>query len=126
MPSSAAIARFKARGSARDGVGHWKLQRLTAMGNLFLLLWLVVFSVSQAGAGALELRAALANPFNTTAVVLLVVSTFWHARLGVQVVLEDYVHHEGIKFASLIALNLVVVALAVTCLVAALRIALGS
>lgn len=126
MTARPAISRVKARGSAREGAGHWKLQRLTAVANLVLMLWLVLFALAHAGASYDQLRAGLAHPLNAAAMVLLIGSTWSHARLGVQVILEDYVHHEGVKIGSLIALNLVVVALATVSVLAVLKIALGS
>ena len=57
--------------------------------------------------------------------MLLIISTFYHARLGLQVVVEDYVHHEGARIASLVAIALIVLALAVACIVAVLTVAVG-
>jgi succinate dehydrogenase / fumarate reductase membrane anchor subunit len=86
-----------------------------------------VFScVALVGAGYAEVRAWLASPVAATLMILLVISTFYHARLGVQVVIEDYVHHEGAKLAALAALTLVVIALAVACIVAVLKVSIGS
>ena len=125
MPGPSPIARAKAFGSSHEGAGHWVLQRFTAVANLLLVLWLVLFALAHAGAGYAELRAGLASPLNATALVLLCLSTIQHARLGVQVVLEDYVHDERVKLASLLALNLAAAALAALALVATLKIAVG-
>jgi succinate dehydrogenase / fumarate reductase membrane anchor subunit len=122
----AEIARLRARGSARAGFGHWKLQRLTALANVALILWFVIAAVSLAGTDYVTARAWLATPFNGTMMALFVISVFWHAKLGLQVVIEDYVHHEGGKLAALVAINLVIVALAVACLVAIARVSSGS
>jgi succinate dehydrogenase / fumarate reductase, membrane anchor subunit len=121
-----AIARVKASGSAREGVGHWKVQRLTAIANAPLVLWFIISAVALSGASYDETRAWLATPFNTVLMSLLVVSIFWHAKLGVQVIIEDYVHHEGIKVASLVALTLAIIGLAASCLVAIFKISFGS
>jgi succinate dehydrogenase / fumarate reductase, membrane anchor subunit len=126
MAARSAIAEVKARGSTREGAGHWKIQRLTSLGLVPLFIWFVVALVSLSGADFLEVRAWLASPLNTTLMTLLVIATFWHAKLGVQVIIEDYVHHEGAKIGSLAVLNLATVALAVSCLVAILRVSFGS
>jgi succinate dehydrogenase / fumarate reductase membrane anchor subunit len=126
MAFRSAIADLEARGSAHEGAGHWKLQRLTAIANVPLVLWFVISMVRLTGADYGQVSIWLGQPINTILMVLLVVSTFWHARLGIQVVLEDYVHHEGIHVGSLVLLNLGAIALAASCLVAILKVSLGS
>jgi succinate dehydrogenase / fumarate reductase membrane anchor subunit len=120
------IARVRGLGPAREGVGHWTRQRLTAISNIVLVLWFVFSAMALAGAGYEEVRAWLASPVPASLMILLVISTFYHARLGVQVVIEDYVHHEGAKIASLAAVTLIVFGLAVACIVAVLKVAIGS
>lgn len=121
-----AIGLIRGRGSAREGVGHWKLQRLTAIANVPLALWFVACAVSLSGAGYAAVRDWLSGPFNATMMLLLVLSTFYHARLGLQVVVEDYVHHEGIKIATLVAITFVVFLLGGLCAMSILKVALGS
>jgi succinate dehydrogenase / fumarate reductase membrane anchor subunit len=77
------------------------------------------------GSGYEQVRAWLGSPVTASLVVLLIISTFYHARLGLQVVVEDYVHHEGARIASLVAIALIVLALAVACIVAVLTVAVG-
>ena len=120
------ISRIKARGSAKSGAEHWWRQRVTAIANLLLVIWFLVSAVSLSGAGYEEARAWLGGQFNATMMVLLVVSLFWHARLGVQVVLEDYVHGRGLRLAAQIGLDFLTIALLVSCLLAILEVSLGS
>jgi succinate dehydrogenase / fumarate reductase membrane anchor subunit len=120
------IARVRGLGPAREGVNHWIGQRLTAISNIVLVLWFVFSAMALAGAGYEEVRAWLAAPVPASLMILLVISTFYHARLGVQVVIEDYVHHEGAKIASLAAVTLITFGLAVACIVAVLTVAIGS
>jgi succinate dehydrogenase / fumarate reductase membrane anchor subunit len=126
MSVSSPLARARGLGSARAGVGHWTRQRLTAIANLLLVLWLMLSALGLAGAGYAEVRAWLAAPLSASLMILLVISTCYHAKLGVQVVIEDYVHHDGAKLAALAALTLAVAALAVACIVAVLKVAIGS
>jgi succinate dehydrogenase / fumarate reductase membrane anchor subunit len=119
------IAKVRGLGTARSGLQHWKMQRLTAISNLLLVLWFVFSAMALSGSGYDEVRAWLASPVTTSLMVLLIISTFYHARLGLQVVVEDYVHHEGARIASLVAIALLVLALAVVCIVAVLRVAVG-
>jgi succinate dehydrogenase / fumarate reductase membrane anchor subunit len=120
-----AIGRMRARGSARAGVGHWKAQRVTAVINLVLVLWFVVQAVGMAGAGHAEWAAWFRSQVNASLMIVLVLSTFYHVRLGLQVPIEDYVHHEGVKVASLLALTLVCAVLAASCVVSILMLATG-
>ena len=121
-----AIGRMRARGSARSGVGHWKAQRVTAIINLVLVLWFVVQVVGMAGAGHAEWTVWFQSQVNASLMVVLVLSTFYHVRLGVQVAIEDYVHHEGIKVASLLALTLACAVLASSCVVSILMLVTGA
>ena len=120
------LARARGLGAAREGLRHWSLQRLTAISNVVLVLWFVFSAMALAGSDYAGYRAWLASPLAATMMILLVISVFTHARLGVQVVIEDYVHHEGAKVAALAALTLVAFGLAVTCIVAVLKISIGS
>ncbi len=120
------LAQIRGLGSAREGVGHWKMQRLTAVANVVLVSWFLISSVSLAGASYEETRAWLASPLSATCMLLLTTSAFYHAKLGLQVVIEDYVHHEGIKLAALLGITLACVALGVACAVAILKTSLGS
>ena len=119
------IAKVRGLGTARSGLQHWKMQRLTAIANVLLVLWFMFSAMALSGSGYEEVRAWLASPVTASLVVLLIISTFYHARLGLQVVVEDYVHHEGARIASLVAIALIVLALAVACIVAVLTVAVG-
>jgi succinate dehydrogenase membrane anchor subunit len=119
------IAKARGLGAAHTGVGHWKMQRLTAIANLLLVLWFMFSAMALAGSGYEQTRAWLASPVSASLMALLIISTFYHARLGLQVVVEDYVHHEGLKIASVAALTLITFGLAVACIVAVLKIASG-
>jgi succinate dehydrogenase / fumarate reductase membrane anchor subunit len=119
------IAKVRGLGAARSGLQHWKMQRLTAISNVLLVLWFMFSAMALSGSGYDQVRAWLASPVTASLVVLLIISTFYHARLGLQVVVEDYVHHEGARLASLVAIALIVLALAVACIVAVLTVAVG-
>ena len=119
------IAKVRGLGAARSGLQHWKMQRLTALANVLLVLWFMFSAIALSGSGYGQVRAWLGSPVTASLVVLLIISTFYHARLGLQVVVEDYVHHEGARIASLVAIALIVLALAVACIVAVLTVAVG-
>ena len=96
------LGRVLGYGAARDGVGHWWVQRLTAVALIPLSLW---FLVSLLTLGSLDHAAVidwLASPMSAVLTMLLVLTLAYHSKLGVQVVVEDYVHHHGLKLATLI------------------------
>lgn len=79
-------------GSAKAGMHHWLVQRATAVALVFLGLWFVYFVVGLIGADYLAATDAIARPWNAVLLIAFLISAFWHAQLGMQVVLEDYVH----------------------------------
>jgi succinate dehydrogenase / fumarate reductase, membrane anchor subunit len=117
------LARARGLGSAKSGTGHFKWQRVTAIVLALLSPWLIGLLVAMVGADEFAVREALARPLNAILLTLFVVCLFWHAKLGVQVVIEDYVHHRGAEIALLL-LNLLACALgAIASLYAIARIA---
>lgn len=86
------LARARGHGSAKSGVHHWFAQRASAVLLIFLVAWMIYAAFALAGADHAAARAFLAHPANTAAAILLVVSLLYHGMLGLQVVIEDYVH----------------------------------
>ena len=86
------LSKAKGLGSAKDGTGHWWSQRLTAIALALLTPWFVFFSVGLLGADQDAVRSAIAQPVSAVLLTAFVLSLFWHARLGLQVVVEDYIH----------------------------------
>jgi succinate dehydrogenase / fumarate reductase membrane anchor subunit len=119
------LGRVRGLGSAREGTIHFWRQRLTAIANVPLVLFMVGLIVALVGAPYEEVRATLANPFVTLVVILFLVSVLYHMKLGMQIVIEDYVHGEGAKVA-LIALNIFFpLVIGVASVFALLKIAFG-
>jgi succinate dehydrogenase / fumarate reductase, membrane anchor subunit len=117
------LARARGLGSAKSGTGHFKWQRVTAIVLAVLSPWLIGLLVAMVGADEFLVRETLARPLNAVLLTLFVICLFWHAKLGVQVVIEDYVHHRGAEIALLL-LNLLACALgAIASLYAIARIA---
>lgn len=120
------LGRVLGLGAAKEGVGHWWMQRVTAIALVPLTLW---FVVSLFCLGTLDYSAAqawLATPCNALGVALLVLVAVYHSKLGVQVVIEDYVHHHGLKLCSMLAVNFLHVLAAAAALFAVFKVAFGS
>ena len=113
MGSGSNIGRVRGLGSAKHGGEHWLKQRTTAVSNLLLTIWLVVSLILMPNFEQATLAQWLAQPIAAVSMMLLLVSIFWHVRLGLQVLIEDYVHDDALKFASITILNFYVVAGAV-------------
>ncbi|MBI1244874.1 MAG: succinate dehydrogenase, hydrophobic membrane anchor protein [Alphaproteobacteria bacterium] len=99
------LGRVRGLGSAKDGTMHWWAQRTTAIALVPLTVWFVVSVIAHAGAPLAEVKAWIGSPVPAVLMLALVVAMFQHARLGVQVVIEDYVHCEAVKIAALLAVN---------------------
>ena len=93
MGNGTSIGRVRALGSAHSGTHHWLVQRYTAVGNLILGLWLLFSLLGLPGYTYAAVHDWASRPLAATGLALFVLSTFWHARLGLQVVVEDYFHH---------------------------------
>lgn len=118
------LARARGLGSSKSGVGHFWWQRVTAIVLALLVPWLVWLLVSLAGADLETARAAIAKPWNAILLSIFVINLFWHAKLGVQVVIEDYVHTRALEVASQLLVTLACVVGAFASLYAIGRIAL--
>jgi succinate dehydrogenase / fumarate reductase membrane anchor subunit len=119
------LGRVRGLGSAKSGTEHWWLQRVTAISNIPLVIFLVIFVIRHLGASRAEIVASIANPFVAILLALTFVSVLWHMRLGLQVVIEDYVHGHVAKFAALLANSFVTVLLGVAALYAILKMSFG-
>ena len=106
MGNGTSIGRVRGLGPAHHGAHHWLVQRFTAIGNVVLMSWLLVSLIMLGDYGYGNVVKWLSQPLSATAMILLVFSLFWHARLGLQVLIEDYIHDAGSKFAAISALNL--------------------
>ena len=104
------LKRARGLGAAKTGTEHFLQQRLTAILNIPLILFLVCFILWHLGASRAEVIASLSKPFVTVLLLLTLASVFWHMRIGMQVIIEDYVRQPGPKIAALV-LNLAFAAL---------------
>ncbi len=119
------LGRVRGLGSAKTGSEHWWAQRVTAVALVPLTLWFIYSALALAGADYAAAKAWLGTPINAILMVLLVVATFHHVQLGLQVVIEDYIHGEASKVAALVAVKLGCVALAVAAVFSVLKVSFG-
>ena len=119
------LSRARGLGSAKDGLHHWWVQRLTAVALIPLVVWFAVSLVMLSGADYDAARAWIGSPVVMLLLILTIVIGLHHAQLGLQVVIEDYIHSEGLKLASIIAVRFIAVFFGVAATVAILRIGFG-
>lgn len=119
------LGKVLGRGSAGEGVGHWWMQRVTAVALLPLTLWFAVSLLRVSLQSYEAVRGWLAQPWVAVFTLLLVVTLAWHSKLGVQVVIEDYVHAKGLKTTALLLSTFVHVAAAAAGVFAILVLALS-
>ena len=120
------LARVRGLGSAKDGTDHFWKQRLTAVSNVFLMIFLVGLVIKLVGADYETVRRTLASPLVALPMLLLVLSGMYHMRLGMQTIIEDYVTSEGRKIACLMLNTFFAIAVGLTCVYAVLRLTFGA
>ncbi len=119
------LARVIHLGSAKNGTQHFWLQRVTAVALVPLAIWFAASLVSLAGADLAMLKAWLARPLPALFMALFLAVGFWHLKLGLQTIVEDYVHEEGPKLALLLANAFACVLVAGAAILAVLKLAFG-
>ena len=119
------LKQVRGLGSAKEGTHHFFVQRLTAIALIVLACWFLYFVVSLMQADYLTASDAVAKPWNATLLIAFLVAMFWHAQLGVQVVIEDYVHSHGLALAAQIAVRFLCILGALASVFAVVILALG-
>jgi len=119
------LGRVRGLGSAKEGTDHFWRQRLTAIANVPLFLFFIGFLVAINGADYATVRSALAHPFVTLVFALMIFSALYHMRLGMQVIIEDYVHGEGLKLVLIMLNTFFAIAIGAASAYALIKLAFG-
>jgi succinate dehydrogenase / fumarate reductase membrane anchor subunit len=119
------LGKVRGLGSARRGTETFWLQRITALANVPLVIFLIVSIASHVGADYTTVRAYLAQPLVALAMLALVISASMHMRIGLKEIIEDYVHGEGLKIAALVLTTFFAVGVGLACTLALVKISLG-
>lgn len=117
------LGKARGLGSAHHGTGHWMHQKFTALANIPLVIWFVYSMVSLIGASYGDYVAWLAEPVHAILMILLVISTYYHAVLGTQVMFEDYISNKGFRLFKIVGLKLFFTAFAVASIFSILKVA---
>ncbi len=105
VPMETPLGRVRGLGPSGEGAHHWWEERLSSIALLLLLVWLLVSLLRMPALDYESIRAWLAQPLAAVPMLLLVLATFWHSKMGLQVIVEDYVHEEGGKLFWLVLIN---------------------
>lgn len=120
------LAGARGLGSAKSGTAHFWAQRVSAIALVPLTLWFVACLASQFGASYSSVTNWLSSPFQASLLAIYLAAIFYHSQLGLQTIIEDYVHVESIKIGSLIVLQLLNILLGVSAIVSVLMILVGA
>ena len=99
------LSRARGLGSAKTGTDHWWAQRLTALALIPLVIWFIVSMIIVTGADHAAAVGFISSPINAVLLILLIVATFHHGQLGLQVVIEDYIHTRWLEVSLIIAVK---------------------
>jgi succinate dehydrogenase / fumarate reductase, membrane anchor subunit len=119
------LSKVRGLGSAKSGTTHFWHQRVTAIANVPLVIYLIYFILSHLGAPRVAVLASIKNPLCAVTISLALFSILWHMRLGLQTVVEDYIHSEGKKLATLLIINFATFFLGATAFYSILKMSFG-
>jgi succinate dehydrogenase / fumarate reductase, membrane anchor subunit len=119
------LGRVLGLGSAKSGTEHWWAQRVTAIAGIPLTVFFIVFVLAHVGASRAQLVASVGNPVVAILLALFVLDLLWHMRLGLQVVIEDYVHGPVAKYSTLLFNTFFTAVMGVAALFAILKMSFG-
>ena len=119
------LSKVRGLGSAKEGTHHFWVQRVSAVALVPLMIWLIASLICLTGAGRDDVLDWLSNPFSAILMLLLIVAGFYHLKLGLQVIIEDYVHVEGVKLTVLLLNTFVCFVAGAVSAFAVLKIAFG-
>ena len=119
------LSRARGLGSAKQGVHHWWVQRITAVALIPLVVWFAISLIMLSGADYAVVRAWIGSPVVMVLLTLTIVIGLHHGQIGMQEVVEDYVHGEGMKLALIVLLRFIAVFFGLAAIVAILRIGFG-
>ena len=119
------LGRVRGLGSAREGAGHWWAQRITSLALVPLVLWFVASLASMTGADHATVAAWMSSRWVAVTMVLLIGVTFYHTQLGLQVVIEDYIHSEWLKLTASMVVKFGSIVLGLLSLFSVFSVALG-
>jgi len=120
------LAQVRGKGSSGGGSHHWRSQRYSALILLLLAPWVLTMGYTLAGADYAMAISVMSYPFNAGMVIMLAGTLFYHTQLGLQVVIEDYVHIPTLEFVLLLIVRLACLVAFLISAIAALKLALGA
>lgn len=116
------LKKVRGLGSAKEGTGHWWMQRVSAVAVIVLGIWLVVLLGTAGDSGYEAMRQTFAHPVTATLTIALALSLYYHGYLGLQVVIEDYVHHRPTEVTLMILLRFAAFLAALVTTIAVLKL----
>lgn len=120
------LSLVKGLGSAKSGTDHWWMQRITALALIPLVLWLCFSIASLPGADYATIKAWLSSPAIVTLLIITIIAIFYHAQLGLQVVIEDYVPNHATRLVTIIIVNFLCIIFAVVAIISLFKISFGA
>lgn len=126
MEMRSKLGRVRGLGATHEGAHHFWVQRITGIALIPLVIWFVVFGTGPMLGDLAAFKDWVGRHYNPLLLILLIVTTFYHALLGLQVIIEDYVHGEAVKLTSLILMKFAVVLIGGSAVFAVIRLTFGS